>query len=154
LVAQGVSNVTLLAMKQRLQQWWLSSWPKIVVPSVLVGGIRHGYDEQQEPNSCARVVVRSVDKAFATQSTIFPTLLARFYYMPTVTLTEGATEVAATITDQSLLPHSILPFPIVVVLLEQVLFLRPQVEQIVTSVPLLLAAFDKSSHSKPGQSGQ
>jgi hypothetical protein len=104
-----VNNDTLLAMKQRLQQWWLLSWPKIVVPSVLVGGIHHGYDEPPEPNSGSNTV-----KAFASLSTIIPTLLAhRLYYAPTVTLTEGAAAaIAATITGQSSsFPHSTqLPF--------------------------------------------
>jgi hypothetical protein len=135
--------------KQRLQLWWLSSWPKIVVPSVLVGGIHHGYE--QEPNSCARVCVHSIDKAFASLSTI-PTLLARLYYMPTVTLTEGATA-AATITDQSF-PHSILPFPIPVVGAFPFAASRTDCDFQSSIVPLLLAAFDKSCHSKPGQSGQ
>jgi hypothetical protein len=86
-----LSNVTLLAMKKCLQQWWLSSWPKIVVPSLIVGVQLHQRNDQ-EP-SCSRVV-RSVDTAFASLSTVKQ---------------EGAA--AATVTDQSSFHHSILPFP-------------------------------------------
>jgi Pyridine nucleotide-disulphide oxidoreductase len=80
-------------MKQRLQQWRWLSWPKIVVPSLVVGVWHPRYD--LEP-SCSRVS-RSV-KAWTSLSTVIPTLLARLYFSPTVTLTEGA---AATVTCQT-----------------------------------------------------